>query len=110
MLLESFLARIVGLDGLGNDGAGGVPALVVLRLGGDRPRDVAGRHSQPDCDTSHDSRRDRDDDFVDLLFAHNDCFLSSIYNINSQRGYCPSLAVFVRKKFKKMIFYSKSDS
>ena len=74
---KAFLRRIVLLDGLGDDGAGGVAALVVLTLGGDGPSHVAGRESQCDRRTRHDGRRESDDDFVDLLLGHTKVLLKS---------------------------------
>jgi len=65
------LFSVVTLDGLGDDGAGGVAALVVLTLGGDGTSHIAGRESQCDRCTRHDGRRESDDDFVDTLFGHN---------------------------------------
>ena len=44
--------------------------MVVLTLGGDGPSHVAGRESQCDRCTRHNSRRESDDDFVDLLLGH----------------------------------------
>lgn len=67
---KAFLRRIVALNGLGDDGAGGVAALVILTLGGDGPSHVAGRESQCDRCTRHDGRRESDDDFVDTLLVH----------------------------------------
>ena len=64
------LFRVVTLDGLGDDGAGGVAALVILTLGGDGPSHVAGRESQCDRCTRHDGRRESDDDFVNFLLVH----------------------------------------
>ena len=43
------LRGIVGLDGFGDDGAGGVTLLVILALRGDGPRYVATRQTQADC-------------------------------------------------------------
>ena len=76
-----FLRGIVLLDGLGDDGAGGVAALVVLTLGGDGPSHVAGRESQCDRCTRHNGRRESDDDFVDSLFVHIRNFLAYRSNI-----------------------------
>ena len=66
-----FLRGVVLLDGFGDDGAGGVAALVVLTLGGDGPSHIAGRESQGDGCARHDSRGESDDDFVDTLLVHN---------------------------------------
>ena len=52
----SLTTNVVLLDGFGDDGAGGVAALVVLTLGGDGPSYVAGRESQCDRCTRHDGR------------------------------------------------------
>ena len=68
--LKAFLRGIILLDGLGDDGAGGVAALVVLTLSGDGSSHVAGRESQCDRCTRHNGRRESDDDFVDTLFVH----------------------------------------
>ena len=70
-----FLRRIVRLDGLRDDGAGGVAFLVVLTLGGDGPSHIAGRESQGDRCARHNGRRESDDDFVDLLLGHIRSFL-----------------------------------
>ena len=73
---KAFLRGIVLLNGLGDDGAGGVAALVVLTLSGDGPSHVAGRESQCDRCTRHNGRRESDDDFVDSLFGHNGNFFA----------------------------------
>ena len=48
------LRGIVCLDGLGLDDDGGVTALVVLRLVGNRTGDVATRHQYPGENDCHD--------------------------------------------------------
>ena len=65
-----FLTCVVLLDGFGDDGAGGVAALVILTLSGDGPSHVAGRESQCDRCTRHQSSCERRNDFVDLLLGH----------------------------------------
>ena len=72
----SLTTNVVLLDGFGDDGAGGVAALVVLTLGGDGPSYVAGRESQCDRCTRQQCRYSRRHDFVNLLFSHNGIFLA----------------------------------
>ena len=44
---------VVGLDGLGDDGAGGVATLEVFRLRGDRPRHVTARDQNSGHNDGH---------------------------------------------------------
>ena len=64
------LFSVVTLDSLGDDGAGSVAALVILTLSGDGPSHVAGRESQCDRCTRHQSGCEHRNDFVDLLLGH----------------------------------------
>ena len=83
--------------------------MVELRLVRDRPYDVAGVEADG-CSQCRQCRdQDTDDDFQNLLLAHN-CvvvLIELLTNINSQRGYCPTLLHFAPKKCKKMYFYAK---
>ena len=47
------LCGVVGLDGLGDDGAGGVATLEVFRLRGDRPRHVTARDQNSGHNDGH---------------------------------------------------------
>ena len=66
-----FLARIVGLDRFGLDDHTGVGFLPVLGLGGDCPCHVARTQPQRNRYACHNRRGYGNNDFVDLLFAHN---------------------------------------
>ena len=70
-LIDAFLARIVGLDRFGLDDHGRVGFLPVLGLGGDRPCHVARTQPQRNRYACHNRRGYGNNDFVNLLFAHN---------------------------------------
>ena len=82
---KAFLRRVILLNGLRDDGAGGVAALVILTLSGDGPSHVAGRESQCDRCTRHNGRRESDDDFVDSLFVHIRKFFKVAFTKTSVR-------------------------
>ena len=66
-----FLGSIVTFDGLCLDDAGGVTALPVLGLGGDRSGDVTTRQSEGCAEGSQCRDEDTDDDFDNLLLGHS---------------------------------------
>ena len=68
--LQTFLACVVGLNRLGDDGAGGVSVLEVLALRGDGPRHVAGTQSEGYRQTGQQSRHGSRYDLVNLLLTH----------------------------------------
>ena len=84
MLIE-FFGCVVRFDCFGDDGAGGVAALVILTLSGDGPSHVAGRESQCDRCTRHDGRRESDDDFVNTLLVHIRKFFKVAFTKTSVR-------------------------
>ena len=62
---------VIGFSGFGLNHNGGIARLIVLRFVGDRSHDVAG--TQSECRSEGGECRDEDgeDNFDDLLFAHN---------------------------------------
>ena len=72
------LLGVVGLGGLGLDHNRGVAALVELRLVGDRPYYVTGVEADG-CSQCRQCRdQDTDDDFQNLLLAHNCVFSNPV--------------------------------
>ena len=70
-LIDAFLARIVGLDRFGLDDHGRVGFLPVLAFRGDGSGHVARTQPQRNRYACHNRRGYGNNDFVNLLFAHN---------------------------------------
>ena len=72
-LLQLF-ARVIRLDRLGDDGAGGVASLVILALRGDGPGDVTGAQTPGYRQTTEESGHCRGHDLVNFLLVHDFSF------------------------------------